>query len=129
MAEDELDIDLDDLARRMDGPLAALRTEFASLRTGRASASMYTRMRSSGSVRTDVMPNPLCDGSPPVALRRASLCRRGLVTGITNWAVSAMLIISSDEPAIMSRTILRRLTRDRWRGKLSSYVRVGTTRK
>ena len=40
MAEDELDIDLDDLARRMDGALAALRTEFASLRTGRASASM-----------------------------------------------------------------------------------------
>jgi ribosome recycling factor len=40
MADDELDIDLDDLARRMDGALAALRTEFASLRTGRASASM-----------------------------------------------------------------------------------------
>lgn len=40
MADDELDIDLDALARRMDGALAALRTEFASLRTGRASASM-----------------------------------------------------------------------------------------
>ena len=41
MAEDEeLDIDLDDLGRRMDGALAALRTEFASLRTGRASAQM-----------------------------------------------------------------------------------------
>ncbi len=37
---DDLDIDLDDLARRMDGALAALRTEFASLRTGRASGSM-----------------------------------------------------------------------------------------
>ncbi len=40
MAEDDLDIDLDDLTRRMEGALAALRTEFASLRTGRASASM-----------------------------------------------------------------------------------------
>lgn len=40
MANDELDIDLDDLGRRMDGALGALRTEFASLRTGRASASM-----------------------------------------------------------------------------------------
>ena len=40
MAEDEIDIDTDDLARRMDGAIAALRTEFASLRTGRASASM-----------------------------------------------------------------------------------------
>jgi len=40
MAEDELDIDMDDLSRRMDGAIAALRTEFASLRTGRASASM-----------------------------------------------------------------------------------------
>jgi ribosome recycling factor len=40
MADDELDIDLDDLGRRMDGALAALRTEFASLRTGRASGSM-----------------------------------------------------------------------------------------
>ncbi len=34
------EIDLDDLERRMDGALNALRTEFASLRTGRASASM-----------------------------------------------------------------------------------------
>jgi ribosome recycling factor len=37
---EEIEIDLDDLRRRMDGALAALRTEFASLRTGRASASM-----------------------------------------------------------------------------------------
>jgi ribosome recycling factor len=40
MAESELEIDLDDLERRMDGALSSLRTEFASLRTGRASASM-----------------------------------------------------------------------------------------
>jgi ribosome recycling factor len=40
MSEQDLDIDLDDLERRMDGAMAALRTEFASLRTGRASASM-----------------------------------------------------------------------------------------
>jgi ribosome recycling factor len=40
MADEDLDIDLDALARRMDGALTALRTEFASLRTGRASASM-----------------------------------------------------------------------------------------
>lgn len=33
-------VDLDDIERRMDGALAALRTDFASLRTGRASASM-----------------------------------------------------------------------------------------
>jgi ribosome recycling factor len=37
---EELDIDIKDLKRRMDGALAALRTEFGSLRTGRASASM-----------------------------------------------------------------------------------------
>jgi len=37
---DDIEIDIDDLSRRMDGALAALRTEFASLRTGRASASM-----------------------------------------------------------------------------------------
>jgi ribosome recycling factor len=37
---DDLDIDLDDLERRMEGAMASLRTEFASLRTGRASASM-----------------------------------------------------------------------------------------
>ncbi len=40
MAEDDIEIDLDDLQRRMEGALASLRTEFASLRTGRASASM-----------------------------------------------------------------------------------------
>ncbi|MFT5062264.1 MAG: ribosome recycling factor [Sulfitobacter sp.] len=37
---DDIEIDLDDLERRMDGALGSLRTEFASLRTGRASASM-----------------------------------------------------------------------------------------
>jgi ribosome recycling factor len=37
---DDFDPDLDDLEKRMNGAMAALRTEFSSLRTGRASASM-----------------------------------------------------------------------------------------
>ena len=37
---DDLEIDIDDLSRRMDGAISSLRTEFASLRTGRASGSM-----------------------------------------------------------------------------------------
>jgi ribosome recycling factor len=37
---DDFMLDTDDLQRRMDGAMANLRTEFASLRTGRASASM-----------------------------------------------------------------------------------------
>jgi len=37
---DELIIDTDDLQRRMDGALLAMKSEFASLRTGRASSSM-----------------------------------------------------------------------------------------
>ncbi len=40
MAQDEIEIDLDDLERRMEGAMGALRHEFSSLRTGRASASM-----------------------------------------------------------------------------------------
>jgi ribosome recycling factor len=40
MSDEEFEIDLDDLEKRMNGALTALRTEFASLRTGRASASM-----------------------------------------------------------------------------------------
>jgi len=40
MADEEIEIDLDDLERRMDGAMGALKHEFASLRTGRASASM-----------------------------------------------------------------------------------------
>ncbi len=40
MSDEEFMLDTDDLERRMDGAMAALRTEFASLRTGRASASM-----------------------------------------------------------------------------------------
>ena len=39
MSED-FELDTDDLERRMDGAMASLRTEFSSLRTGRASASM-----------------------------------------------------------------------------------------
>lgn len=37
---DDIEIDTADLTRRMDGAISALKTEFASLRTGRASASM-----------------------------------------------------------------------------------------
>lgn len=37
---DDFELDTDDLKRRMDGAMANLKTEFASLRTGRASASM-----------------------------------------------------------------------------------------
>jgi ribosome recycling factor len=37
---DDLEIDVDSIQRRMDGAMNALRTEFASLRTGRASASI-----------------------------------------------------------------------------------------
>lgn len=37
---DDIEIDTDAIQRRMDGAMTALRTEFASLRTGRASASI-----------------------------------------------------------------------------------------
>ena len=37
---DEFELDTDDLSRRMDGAIANLRTELASLRTGRASGAM-----------------------------------------------------------------------------------------
>ena len=37
---DDFELDLDDIERRMDGALTALRQEFLTLRTGRASASM-----------------------------------------------------------------------------------------
>lgn len=40
MSQDDLDIDLDAIQRRMDGAMTALKAEFASLRTGRASASI-----------------------------------------------------------------------------------------
>ena len=37
---DDFELDTDDLTRRMEGAIASLRVEFASLRTGRASGSM-----------------------------------------------------------------------------------------
>lgn len=40
MSEDSIEIDLDDLEKRMSGALNALKSDFSSLRTGRASASM-----------------------------------------------------------------------------------------
>lgn len=40
MSDETESIDIDDLKRRMDGAMTALRHEFASLRTGRATASM-----------------------------------------------------------------------------------------
>ncbi len=40
MAQEDLEIDTDAIQRRMDGAMAALKTEFSSLRTGRASAAL-----------------------------------------------------------------------------------------
>jgi len=66
MSEEDIEIDLDDLQRRMDGALANLRTEFASLRTGRASSSMlepvmveaYGQMTPINQVGTVNVPEP-----------------------------------------------------------------------
>ncbi|MBV2360843.1 ribosome recycling factor [Thalassococcus sp. CAU 1522] len=63
---DEFELDTDDLTRRMDGAMANLRTEFASLRTGRASASMlepvmvdaYGQMTPINQVGTVNVPEP-----------------------------------------------------------------------
>ncbi|SFP25744.1 ribosome recycling factor [Tranquillimonas alkanivorans] len=40
MADEDFELDIDDLKRRMDGAMTSLRQEFATLRTGRASATM-----------------------------------------------------------------------------------------
>ena len=40
MSEEDFEIDIEDLERRMDGALNSLKKEFLSLRTGRASSSM-----------------------------------------------------------------------------------------
>ena len=40
MSEEDFEIDIEDLERRMDGALNSLKTEFLSLRTGRANAAM-----------------------------------------------------------------------------------------
>ena len=66
MSDEDFDIDMDDLQRRMDGALANLRTEFASLRTGRASSSMlepvmveaYGQMTPINQVGTVNVPEP-----------------------------------------------------------------------
>ncbi|MCA0919742.1 ribosome recycling factor [Pseudooceanicola nanhaiensis] len=66
MADEDFEIDTDDLRRRMDGAMGNLRTEFASLRTGRASASMlepvqvdaYGQMTPINQVGTVNVPEP-----------------------------------------------------------------------
>ena len=63
---DEIEIDTDDLQRRMEGALTSLRTEFSSLRTGRASGSMlepimvesYGQMTPINQVGTVNVPEP-----------------------------------------------------------------------
>jgi ribosome recycling factor len=63
---DDIEIDIDDLSRRMDGALNALRQEFSSLRTGRASASLvepisvsaYGQMTPINQVGTVNVPEP-----------------------------------------------------------------------
>lgn len=63
---DEFELDTKDLERRMEGAMTALRTEFASLRTGRASAGMlepvmvdaYGQMTPINQVGTVNVPEP-----------------------------------------------------------------------
>ncbi|MGB5868693.1 MAG: ribosome recycling factor [Albidovulum sp.] len=63
---DDIEIDIDDLGRRMDGALNALRQEFSSLRTGRASAALvepisvsaYGQMTPINQVGTVNVPEP-----------------------------------------------------------------------
>ena len=63
---DDFELDTDDLARRMKGAISNLRTEFASLRTGRASGSMlepvmveaYGQMTPINQVGTVNVPEP-----------------------------------------------------------------------
>lgn len=63
---DDIEFDTDDLQRRMDGALTSLKQEFASLRTGRASASMvepvmveaYGQMTPINQVGTVNVPEP-----------------------------------------------------------------------
>ncbi|MEQ8291668.1 MAG: ribosome recycling factor [Roseovarius sp.] len=63
---DDFELDTNDLQRRMDGAMHSLRTEFASLRTGRASASMlepvqveaYGQMTPINQVGTVNVPEP-----------------------------------------------------------------------
>ncbi|PJE28098.1 Ribosome-recycling factor [Pseudooceanicola marinus] len=65
MSED-FELDTNDLSRRMDGAMANLKTEFASLRTGRASSSMlepvmveaYGQMTPINQVGTVNVPEP-----------------------------------------------------------------------
>ncbi|MEZ5912186.1 MAG: ribosome recycling factor [Paracoccaceae bacterium] len=63
---DEFELDTDDLTRRMEGAISALRTELASLRTGRASGAMleplqveaYGQMTPLNQVGTINVPEP-----------------------------------------------------------------------
>ena len=63
---DDIEIDIDDLQRRMDGAIASLLQEFASLRTGRASAAIlepimvesYGQMTPINQVGTVNVPEP-----------------------------------------------------------------------
>ncbi len=63
---EEIEIDTDDLQRRMEGAIANLRTEFGSLRTGRASGAMldpvmveaYGQMTPLNQVGTINVPEP-----------------------------------------------------------------------
>lgn len=62
----DIEIDIDDLQRRMEGAIASLRQEFASLRTGRASAAIlepimvesYGQMTPINQVGTINVPEP-----------------------------------------------------------------------
>jgi len=78
---DDFELDTDDLTRRMEGALGALRTEFASLRTGRASGSMlepiqveaYGQMTPINQLGTVNVPEPRMVQKVEKAIRESGL--------------------------------------------------------
>ena len=84
MTEDDLYVDIDDLERRMNGAIAALRKEFAGLRTGRASASMVDSIRVEA--YGTIMPVNQCGtiNIPEPRMITVSVWDKSLVTAVSN---------------------------------------------
>jgi len=127
---DDFDIDVDDLNRRMEGAIAALKHEFASLRTGRASASMldpvmvdaYGAMTPLNQVGTVNVPEP--------RMVTLSIWDKGLVKAAEKAIVDSGLGVNPQVDGTLIRLPIPELNEERRRelakvaGKYSESAKV-----
>ena len=130
MSTDDLEIDLDALEKRMEGALTVLRTEFASLRTGRASGAMLDPVQVEAYGTTMPLNQCATINVPEPRMITVSVWDRGLIGAVEKALRSSSLGINPVVEGTLMRIPIPELNEERRReltkvaGNYSEQARV-----